>query len=237
MKKQEIKIGISLFPDLLLLYYADHLGYFSGDKNYTYIIKIVDWNNIFNLLMDEKLDFVIANREICSDENKTRELFEFLYPLIEYKGFSIIFKQGSNIKNYHEVLSTLQDPDKEDRALRDTLMQLKKEPKTKIFASENTDHYSALIEILNLVGLSLSDVIIESNGDPYHGYELFMDESQGLEAIVGALPQRLLAIQKKGIELINQNDCNLPFSQVNGLICKKLRVKELEKGTDKILHV
>jgi len=233
--KQEIKIGISLFPDLLLLQLAYNLGSFSRDRNHSYNIKIVDWNNIFNLLIDEELDFIIANRDVCEEANGPTESFKFIYPLIEYKGFSIIFQKDFPITPYKEVHGIVGN---RQEAIKDTLMQLvsteDRPEKIKIFASKNTDHYNTLLDTLDLVGLKDSDVNIISDLEPHDGYTLFANKE--VDAIVGGLPQKLLALRNGGKELISQNDCDLPFTQVNGLICRTSRVKELEKSADKIMY-
>lgn len=230
--KTEIRIGISLFPDLLLLQYAYELGYFSGDKKHSYNIKIVDWNNNFDLLMDEELDFIIANRDVYTIKNGTRPLFKLIYPLIEYKGFSIVFQKDYQINTFNTVKAALGN---ENEAIKQTLLQLKKKnDKIKIFASKNTDHYNTLVDMLDLVGLKPTDVSIISDKEPYDGYALFANKE--VDAIVGGLPQRLAALKSGGKELISQSDSDLPFTQVNALICRDFREEELKKPADIIIY-
>lgn len=235
--KKEIRIGISLFPDLLLLSYAHTKGYFSEDTNYFYTIRIVDWNNIFDDLVDGKLDFIVANREVCADQNSMDDTFHFINPFVQYKGFSLVFSEVSakrfNIRSFNFLKKAIGD---EKEALKTAIRQLKQEPQIKIFASKYTDHYKSLIELLRIVGLTDSDVTILWDQEPHDGYELFANNK--VDAIVGGLPQRLLALKNGGKELITQNDSKLlPFTQVNGLICLTLRSEELKGPSTKIMHV
>jgi ABC-type nitrate/sulfonate/bicarbonate transport system substrate-binding protein len=230
-KRKEFKIGIGLFPDLILLDLAAKEGLFTKGAEF-FNVKIVDWNKIFHELLDDELDFIISNQYTCELRNKYVDNYTFITPLIEYKGFSIIFQKESTVSTF-KILKNALDQEDDYLILKQTLNQLKNKS-LKIFASKDTDHYFTLVRLLDLVGLKEKDVNIVSDKEPYEGSELFSKKQ--VDAIVGGLPQKLQALKEGGKDLVALEDFPLPFHQVNGLICRSDKYEKLKPQAGKIVE-
>ncbi|HEY4287931.1 MAG TPA: transporter substrate-binding domain-containing protein [Puia sp.] len=226
---KEITIGISLFPDLLLMQYAYRKKYFDEHRNYSFNITLVNWNEIFDRLMKGHLDFIIANRAVANEKNLGGKYCHFITPYIEYRGYSILIHKDSELKTYAYLKDNVSDD--KDIILKMTLDQLRPKKTTgfkkyRLFASKNTDHYTTLIKTLGLVGLTEKDFdIVSQEKQPNEGYQLF--EEKKVDIYVGGLPQRLLALKSGAKELLTQNEAGIPFTQVNGLICRTASKEKL----------
>lgn len=228
--KKQIKIGISSYPDLLVIVLAKVLGKLNGHKSFFYTIGFTPWNEIFDGLIKEKFDYIIANRTVCDQKNQTENYYYYIKDLDGYKGFYILTHDDNNIVPYISFYEKYKEPVK---ALHETLRQFQSRP-LKVFASENTDHYEAFVSLLTKANIDMSNITIVSDSNPQEGFLKFIGKET--DCYVGGLPQRIKGKTFGKVELLSQSDCKiLNYMEVNGLVCLSKNKVKLDGTQDVII--
>ena len=217
-----LKVGISVFPDLMLLDFFKLLGIFE-EKGLDLEIKYYPWNKLFNYLEEGEVDLIIANKIVCDCENeKTKtEKFKYYRGFNQFDGFTIISKGKE--KSFETLLKEECKGDV-DSALKATLEQLQCK---KIIASKNTDHYLTLSVLIKRVGLDLRQFNIIDKFEPHIGFLEFIKD-ENVNCFIGGAPHTHNAIKLGYTKLISEEDSNFGATQENGIISLYEKYEEMK---------
>lgn len=220
---KKITVGISEYPELMLIYYGIEKKYFKG---FNIIIRVFKWNNLIDALNRDQVDVIISNKDLINKKNDTAFEYIFHKDLFSYSSFYLISRNNSELKSFSQLKEKMKKRDFE--VLFATFNQFNNGNETIVMAAKETDHYNTFEKLNKYFGNNLIEKpIIFGEESPQ---ELLSDFIDGTGDIyVGGIPERisLLKLQDRYKLIIDCNDIKRivrDLKQKNVIIYKKEKI-------------
>lgn len=239
--ENEISIGIPPFPELTILNKE------LKDKKINIVTKSVPWNETFDHFLDGKrIDFVIANFDLCNKKNSIKRSFDFIYraDLIKYNSFYLIAK-NTKLKSFNELSKEIINT---KECLLNTMSQFNlQNKKTILYACEKSDHAESFRKFNSI----FKDDLIKSYEIRGQGSsrEILRDfiMSRDADLYIGGIPERINLLKNGNYKLIidfneikHDEDFNKikdELHQTNGIVYHRSKEREIDNLDNILLSI
>jgi len=216
--KKIAKIGISRFPDSLIVLHSARSGYFSP-----FDIKVIflHWQGAYQRLSESTIDVLFGLTTITGLlKSEKRTLFEGHHILSLYQSFSIILAKDTTLLGYEE---TARDRPTDER-IRQTVQQI---AGLKICVMSR-DTEASTRAILTFAGVpeGKQNVVLSRNFE--RDFTAFLNGDGDAEAFVGGVTQRLIAKKFGCKELISEQSAPLGLIETTQFVSHRSKSSTME---------
>lgn len=234
---KDLKIGISQYPELMLLYNGIEKGYFKG---LNIEIDIFKWNNLVDALNGSDVDAIIANKDLINKKNDTYFRYIFSSDVFKYSSFYIFSRNTNSLKSFQEIKQNSSPGVKYLDILFETFNQFNKGYDVRVLASKETDHFETFTKLNSYFGNSLIEkTFVIGDDSPHELFNAFLEETGDI--YVGGIPERI-SLEKSTEKfklIIESNDIKQivkDWKQQNVIAYKKEKLKGSFDFEEVLIH-